>query len=75
MMRRDCRTCRPAAGRRRRRRGNGYTRDYPVERWHRDAKIFTIFEDTSEIEHLLIGRAVTGPDVREPDLRIDLGVR
>ncbi|MCW2932817.1 MAG: acyl-CoA dehydrogenase domain protein, partial [Actinomycetia bacterium] len=26
--------------------GNGYTRDYPVERWHRDAKIFTIFEGT-----------------------------
>ena len=24
--------------------GNGYTRDYPVERWHRDATIFTIFE-------------------------------
>jgi len=24
--------------------GNGYTREYPVERWHRDAKIFTIFE-------------------------------
>ena len=26
--------------------GNGYTREYPVERWHRDAKIFTIFEGT-----------------------------
>jgi hypothetical protein len=40
--------------------GNGYTRDYPVERWHRDAKIFTIFEGTSEIQRMLIGRAVTG---------------
>ena len=27
--------------------GYGYTRDYPVERWHRDAKIHTIFEGTS----------------------------
>src|ERR1700722_682099 len=37
--------------------GNGYTRDYPVERWHRDAKIFTIFEGTSEIQRMIIGRA------------------
>ncbi len=40
--------------------GNGYTRDYPVERWHRDAKIFTIFEGTSEIQRLVLGRAITG---------------
>jgi len=44
--------------------GNGYTKDYPVERWHRDAKIFTIFEGTSEIQRMIIGRAVTGLDVR-----------
>ncbi len=44
--------------------GNGYTRDYPVERWHRDATIFTIFEGASEIQKLIIGRAVTGLPVR-----------
>jgi alkylation response protein AidB-like acyl-CoA dehydrogenase len=27
--------------------GYGYTREYPVERWHRDAKIHTIFEGTA----------------------------
>ena len=40
--------------------GNGYTRDYPVERWARDAKIFTIYEGTSEIQRIAISRAITG---------------
>lgn len=40
--------------------GNGYTRDYPVERWARDAKIFTVYEATSEIQRLIINRAISG---------------
>lgn len=40
--------------------GNGYTRDYPVERWSRDAKIVTIYEGTSEIQRLPISRAISG---------------
>jgi acyl-CoA dehydrogenase len=40
--------------------GNGYTREDPVERMHRDAKIYTIFEGTSEIQRLVIARAISG---------------
>jgi len=54
----------PAGHRRRRLGGNVYTREYPVERWHCDAKIMTIFEGMSEIQRMLIGRAVAGLYVR-----------
>ncbi len=44
--------------------GYGYVREYPVERWHRDAKIYTIFEGTSEIQRLVIARSITGMRIR-----------
>ncbi len=40
--------------------GYGYVRENPVERWHRDAKIYDIFEGTEQIQQLVIGRAISG---------------
>jgi alkylation response protein AidB-like acyl-CoA dehydrogenase len=40
--------------------GYGYMRDFPVEKWVRDAKIFQIFEGTNEIQRIVIARALTG---------------
>ena len=44
--------------------GYGYVREYPVERWHRDSKIYTIFEGTSEIQRLIISRAISGVHIK-----------
>jgi acyl-CoA dehydrogenase len=44
--------------------GNGYTREFPVERWHRDAKIYDIFEGTAEIQQLVIARAISGMHIK-----------
>ena len=44
--------------------GYGYVRENPVERWHRDSKIYTIFEGTSEIQRLIIARAISGVHIR-----------
>ncbi|MBA2724915.1 MAG: acyl-CoA dehydrogenase family protein [Actinobacteria bacterium] len=38
--------------------GYGYIKDFPVEKWYRDAKIYTIFEGTSEIQRMVIARAL-----------------
>lgn len=44
--------------------GNGYAREFPVERMHRDSKIYTIFEGTSEIQRLVISRAISGLHIK-----------
>jgi acyl-CoA dehydrogenase len=44
--------------------GYGYIREHPVERWHRDSKIYTIFEGTSEIQRLIVARAISGVHIR-----------
>jgi len=40
--------------------GYGYVTDHPVERWHRDAKIYDIFEGTEQIQQLVISRSISG---------------
>ncbi|MET9108116.1 acyl-CoA dehydrogenase family protein [Streptomyces zhihengii] len=44
--------------------GAGYSREHPVERMYRDSKIYTIFEGTSEIQRLVIARAISGRHIR-----------
>ncbi|MET0827194.1 MAG: acyl-CoA dehydrogenase family protein [Acidimicrobiales bacterium] len=40
--------------------GAGYVDEHPVERWHRDSKIYDIFEGTEQIQQLVIARAISG---------------
>lgn len=41
--------------------GYGYTRDFPVERYMREAKVMQIFEGTNQIQRMVIGRALARP--------------
>ena len=46
--------------------GAGYVDDYPVERYLRDARVTTLYEGTSQIQKLIIGRAATGENAMTP---------
>jgi alkylation response protein AidB-like acyl-CoA dehydrogenase len=45
--------------------GYGYTKEFPAERYYRDAKVTEIYEGTSEIQRLVIARALLGEAMRE----------
>jgi alkylation response protein AidB-like acyl-CoA dehydrogenase len=45
--------------------GYGYTKEFPVERYYRDAKVTEIYEGTSEIQRLVIARALLGEAARD----------
>ncbi|MGH2903466.1 MAG: acyl-CoA dehydrogenase family protein [Solirubrobacteraceae bacterium] len=46
--------------------GAGYVDDHPVERYFRDARVTTLYEGTSQIQKLIIGRALTGVNALVP---------
>ena len=46
--------------------GSGYVDDHPVERYFRDVRVTTLYEGTSQIQKLIIGRAMTGINALVP---------
>jgi alkylation response protein AidB-like acyl-CoA dehydrogenase len=46
--------------------GAGYVDDHPVERYFRDVRVTTLYEGTSQIQKLIIGRAATGINALVP---------
>jgi alkylation response protein AidB-like acyl-CoA dehydrogenase len=46
--------------------GSGYVDDYPVERYLRDVRVTTLYEGTSQIQKLIIGRSLTGINALVP---------
>src|SRR5689334_21261729 len=51
--------------------GWGYIKDHPAEKWYRDAKLYTIFEGTSEIQRVVISNAL-GAAAGKPPLHVSL---
>ena len=45
--------------------GYGYMKDYPVERRYRDARVFQIYEGTSEVQRMIVARAITNDALAE----------
>ena len=49
--------------------GSGYVDDYPVERYFRDVRVTTLYEGTSQIQKIIIGRSLTGVNALVPPER------
>jgi alkylation response protein AidB-like acyl-CoA dehydrogenase len=46
--------------------GYGYTKEFPAERYYRDAKVTEIYEGTSEIQRIVIARAILAEQTERP---------
>ncbi len=55
--------------------GYGYTRDFPVERYMREAKVMQIFEGTNQIQRMVIARSLAGQPRPPPSPTSDCQIR